>query len=118
MKRKLSDIKDLIHADSISQKDGVYLVRKGFFYTHGKGTEDFETRVKEIFPEAIILDSGEVWKPFRGGASVGKQSHWWVKFKLPNNENRKVRFERLFTKLYPTWKGSVDSLTKYCWKQV
>ena len=35
---------------------------------------------KAAFPNAEILESGEVWKDFRGGASVAQQSHWFVKF--------------------------------------
>lgn len=34
------------------------------------------------------------------------------------DENQKVKFETLFSKLYPTWKGSVMDLVKYCKKEV
>jgi hypothetical protein len=68
--------------DSVSQKDGVFTVRLGFFYTFGKTTEDVENSVRRAFPNAEIVDSGQVWKPFSGGASVARSSHWFVKFRF------------------------------------
>jgi hypothetical protein len=76
-------VRESLHADSVSQKDGVFTVRRGFFYTGGKTSEDFANAVKAVFPTAVVIDSGEVWTPFRGGATVAKQSHWWVKFTVP-----------------------------------
>jgi hypothetical protein len=78
------------HPDSFSCRNGVYTVRKGFFYPgvfrHG-GTaegvaETVRMKVKAALPDytVTIIDKDEVWKPFRGGASVANQSHWWVKF--------------------------------------
>jgi hypothetical protein len=29
-----------------------------------------------------IIDSGEQWKPFRGGDTLKQGSHWWVKFSI------------------------------------
>ncbi len=37
-------------------------------------------QVRAAFPQAVVLDSGEVWKPFVGGAPLAKSSHWFVKF--------------------------------------
>jgi len=73
----------IITADSHSVKAGVFTIRRGFFYTNGYTAEKFAQRVKEAFPTAVILESGEIWKPFRGGASVASQSHWFVKFSVP-----------------------------------
>ena len=68
--------------DTVSQKDGEFTVRRSFFYTHGKTSDSVAWAVKDAFPNAKIIDHGEVWKPFNGGAPVAKQSHWWVKFRL------------------------------------
>jgi hypothetical protein len=69
------------HPDTLSQKDGVFTVRRGFFYTHGFTADGYAAKVQAVFPEATILEKGEVWKSFRGGASVvARQSHWFVKF--------------------------------------
>lgn len=67
--------------DTVSQRDRIFTVRKGFFYSHGKTSDDLVAKVRTAFPDAEIVDSGEVWKSFRGGASVTQSSHWYVKFK-------------------------------------
>jgi hypothetical protein len=79
----LKEIKQKISADSYSHKDNVFTLRWGFFYKMGKTTERYIQKVKDVFPNANIIDSGEVWKSFRGGASVANSSHWFVKFTIP-----------------------------------
>lgn len=78
----LKQIKEKIHADSYSVKGNVFTLRWGFFYTMGKTTDKYEARIREAFPNCIIVDSGEVWKPFRGGAALAQQSHFYVKFTI------------------------------------
>lgn len=80
---KVSEVKERLRVDTASVKNGTYLVRRGFFYSHGKTAADLEGQVRAAFPGAKIIDSGEVWKAFRGGASVAQQSHWFVRFTLP-----------------------------------
>jgi hypothetical protein len=77
---KLNSITDRTHVDSISIKNGVITVRRGYFYSGGKTAQDFADRIQRDIPEAKIIDYGEHWAAFKGGASVAKQSHWWVKF--------------------------------------
>ena len=79
---KLNEIKDMIYADTISIRDGIITARWGFFYTSGRTFETYVQKVLHHFPNAEIIDHGEVWKNFRGGASVANQSHWFVKFRL------------------------------------
>jgi len=79
---KLSDIKSKLYADTYSQKDGVFTVRRGFFYRMGKDVSHFKNDILATFPSAKIIDSGEVWKAFRGGSSVANSSHWFVKFTI------------------------------------
>jgi hypothetical protein len=78
----IKEIKEKIHADAYSLKNNVFTLRWGFFYKMGKTTELHRNKVLEAFPDAVIVDSGEVWKPFRGGSSVANSSHWFVKFTL------------------------------------
>jgi len=78
--KKLGDIKESLGVDSISRKDGVITIREGFFYTHGKTVEGLIKKVKALFPEAVIVSSGEKWSPFHGGQSIASGSHWWVSF--------------------------------------
>jgi len=68
--------------DTFSKRDGVFTVRRSFFYTHGIRVSDKVDEVKAAFPEAEIVEAREVRKVFRGGASIANSSHWFVKFKL------------------------------------
>jgi hypothetical protein len=79
---KITDIEDKLHVSSVSKRAGVFTVRDGFFYRHGRNSGDLVQKVRDAFPTAKILDQGEVWKAFRGGASVANQSHWFVKFSI------------------------------------
>lgn len=78
-----SHVKELLGADTVSRRDGVYTARWEFFYTHGVTAGDKVNVVKKQLPKAAVVDSGEVWKAFRGGASTAQSSHWYVKFTLP-----------------------------------
>lgn len=37
----------------------------------------------KAFPTACILEANEIWKSFRGGASIANSSHWYVRFTVP-----------------------------------
>lgn len=80
--KTMKDVKEKLTADSYSFMDGVYTARWGFYFTHGVRALDKEAEVRNAFADATVIESGEVWKPFRGGASVANQSHWYVKFTL------------------------------------
>jgi hypothetical protein len=71
-----------VDAESVTKSKGVYTFRVGFYYTHGRTADDLTDKVRAAFPEAVVEDSGEVWKAFRGGASLAQSSHWFVKFTL------------------------------------
>ena len=76
------DVKEALCVDQVVLSKGIFTVRHGFYYTHGFTAEKLVEHVKCAYPHATILDSGEIWKPFKGGASVARQSHWFVKFTL------------------------------------
>jgi hypothetical protein len=78
----LADVKNKLSADTYSLKNGVFTLRRSFFYTGGFTADMFAGRVLDAFPGATIIDSGEVWKAFRGGAPVAQGSHWFVKFSV------------------------------------
>lgn len=72
-----------IGCDEVSFSKGVYTARSGYFYMHGRTAENLVIEVRNAFPtSAAIVDSGDHWAAFRGGASLRAQSHWWVKFTL------------------------------------
>lgn len=77
-----AQVKERISCDQCVKRNGIFTVRKGFYYTFGKTTQDLVDAVVKAFPNANILDSGRIWKDFKGGAPIQKQSHWFVKFSL------------------------------------
>ena len=75
------------HVETLGRaKDGTVIVRRSFFYTSGGSAEKFASivtgRLQQANVAAKVIDQGEVWKPFRGGATVANSSHWWAKIEL------------------------------------
>ena len=72
--------------DYTSKRDGTLVFRKGFFYRNGCNSSNYANSVSKKLTEAgiphVILDDYEIWKVFKGGASVKNQSHWGVVVKL------------------------------------
>ena len=75
-------LKKDLGASTLSKRSGVYTARWSYFYRHNVTVENKIAKVKSVLPNANIVDSGDVWKSFRGGASVANQSHWYVKFTI------------------------------------
>lgn len=72
--------------DATSHGDRQFTVRRGFYYKSGKTVEHFEKEIvsqleKEGY-SVTVIDSGEIEKPFKGGASTKNSSHWWIKLKV------------------------------------
>ena len=76
----MKEVKNKLHADSYSSKGGVFTVRKGYFYRMSRTGETFKNEVSENIPKANIIDYGDHWTSFKGGAPLAKSSHWYVKF--------------------------------------
>lgn len=56
---------------------------KGYYYRGQGGTiEALTTKVKEAFPTAEIVSTGDHFTAFKGGAPVAKQSHIFVEFSI------------------------------------
>lgn len=73
--------------EELTQYRGVYTYRLGFFYRHDKSIDSVcdivEHRLSAAGVSFRIIDSGEQWKPWKGGGvPLKKSSHWWVKFEL------------------------------------
>ncbi|CAB4144040.1 hypothetical protein UFOVP466_18 [uncultured Caudovirales phage] len=66
----------------VTKRAGVFTYRRGFFYRNGVTSQDVVDMVKAAYPDAVVVDSGEVWRAFKGGASTAKSSHCWVTFTL------------------------------------
>jgi len=70
-----------IYCDTLSKSKGNFILRKGFFYTHGNDSYKIAQRIKEAFGNEIeIIETDDIWKPFRGGVTVAQGSHFKVVF--------------------------------------
>lgn len=79
---KASLLSSGIHIDTLSKnKDGNYIARRAFYYTRGKTSKMLADQFSKL-SYIEVIDHGEVWKPFRGSASIANSSHWYVIFKL------------------------------------
>ena len=78
IKERLDGIADTVR----KQRNGRYIARKGFFYRHGFSGEQFAMKIEVALPGVTVTGCGEVWKDFRGGASVANQSHFWAEFEI------------------------------------
>lgn len=65
-------------------KRGNYIIRKGFFYKMGYSEDKLAEALKTVLPDAVIVDMGEKFVPFRGGQTVAQGSHFWVEFSVPD----------------------------------
>lgn len=86
MKQKLEET---VMCSHISRKrDGTkhFVFRQGYYYTNGGDSSKFMEKVTRQLTNAGIehkvIDDGDNWAPFKAGASVAKQSHWWVEVKV------------------------------------
>jgi hypothetical protein len=70
----------------LTHKDGVYTIRNGFYYQHGKTSQDHANEVTAQLTAAGIahevVEQGTEHKGFSGGASVKASSHWWVAVRI------------------------------------
>jgi hypothetical protein len=77
---------DLLPDTMATNKRGNLILRWSFFYTMGCTAQRYVKAVTdELTRHGIshtIVDSGEVWKDFRGGASVAQGSHFFVEVKI------------------------------------
>ena len=85
MKTALQQVKQALSycVDSVGKnKAGNIVVRKGYYYRNGMDADKFETQIQGILVShkiyAQVINKGDVWKPFRGGASVAQQSHFYL----------------------------------------
>jgi hypothetical protein len=80
-------VRNAVSADMVSRnKLGNVVVRRGYFYTNGATAESFRDRVSNaLFQAGVsfdVVDYGNHWAPFRGGAGVTANSHFYVELKV------------------------------------
>ena len=70
-----------IGTDMISKnRAGNMILRRGFFYRFGYDENKFSDAISKALTDAkiehTIIDKGEYYTSFRGGAKLQNQSHW------------------------------------------
>ena len=85
---KSSEVRELLKGCNfhvISVRKGIYTVKTGFFYRNSLSPDVMKQKVLSKIPSATILDAGEHWHAFVGGAKPGsaQDSYMWVKFTIP-----------------------------------
>jgi hypothetical protein len=82
LKNDLRAICDTIGKD----KEGNITCRRGYFYRHGYTDTLFAEHICNVLNKHNIkydlIEHNDIWKVFRGGASIANQSHFLVKFKI------------------------------------
>ena len=85
-------IKDTIFTDQISKdREGNYIFRKGYFYRPSgmdpdSWAQQISKKLQGVGINNSVVDSGDVWKPFKGGAPLKAQSHYYAKIKVKTDE--------------------------------
>jgi len=92
-KINLQDIKHNLNADSVGRKKaGTIIAKWGYFYRHGMEPSKLADKVKRLYPGAEIVDTGDHWHAFVGGAKSGsaQDTYMYVEFRLPEAEKQKI----------------------------
>ena len=85
MKTTRTQIQDALTCSAVSKnRDGNFIAKWSYFYRCGKSPEGYATKVQEVFPDAVIVQTGDHFHAFCGGAKSGSatDSYMWVEFKL------------------------------------
>jgi len=80
----LKEIGDKIGVNIISRREGVITIKKSYFYGMMHSGQALADKVTKAFPDASIIEYGNHFHQFVGGAKSGspKDSYFWCKFKL------------------------------------
>ena len=63
-------------------RKGNVVVRRGYFYSQGMSEDvmakSIQNQLADFGRKVRVVDLGNHWAPFKGGASIAQQSHFWV----------------------------------------
>ena len=70
-------------ANTLSSRGGVFTAKKSYFWGFTNDGSAFADKIKNLIPSADIIDYGNHFHGFVGGAKPGspQDSYYWVKFK-------------------------------------
>jgi len=79
-----SEILDLLDACTVSKRNGVYTVKRSYFWGVSNDGSGFAEKVRKTITGSRIVDYGNHFHHFVGGAKSGsrKDSYYWVKFTI------------------------------------
>lgn len=94
---KTTQLKEILEGsvDVISKRKDIYQVKRSFFYRHGMDSDKLASNVKAAIEakdktvKVKLVDNGEHWHGFVGGAKSGssQDSYFWVKFQIVPNDD-------------------------------
>lgn len=79
------EMKEKLGCSVVSKKrNGNFVAKWSYFYTHAVTPEDRKLQVLKAYNDALVIDLGDHWHDFVGGAKTGgyQDSYMWVEFKL------------------------------------
>jgi hypothetical protein len=89
----IETLEDVLSASKVSKKQGgSYKAMWSYFYTHGATPEKYVQKVLNKYPNAEIIDKGDNWAPFKGGAPIERQSYMWVQFKINSEDIKPINY--------------------------
>ncbi len=65
----------------IKKRNGNFAILKGFYWKNSSAI-DIADKLEKDFPNVEIIRTEDVYKPFRGGASIENSSHYYIEFKI------------------------------------
>lgn len=83
----LKTIKENVSCDQVSKtKNGTLIFRQSYYYKMNRTADTFKhsisVQLSNLGLSFEVLNKGDIWKPFKGGASVKAQSHFYVEVKI------------------------------------
>lgn len=74
-------------ADVVSFRNNIFTVKKSYYWGFGKDGSEFADKIQKMIPNAKIVDYGNHWHAFVGGAKPGspQDSYYFCKFQIPQN---------------------------------
>lgn len=75
-----------IHVDQLTcKRDGTFVARRGYYYTHGMDETKFSNGLRNaLLPTFVmtVITKGNHFTGFLGGSPIKSQSHWYVHFSV------------------------------------
>lgn len=83
-------VSELLGSKNVSHRNGKFKYWSSYYYRHGKSESTLIQNVKQKIPNAVIVDSGDHFHSFVGGAKSGspKDSYFYVYFTLGEQVNQ------------------------------